>query len=98
MQDLTPVNVYFQVSYYFIMKPLIAKGVLEPETVTSIVEEAKVLGDVTDQFVVIANGSTWQEVGVNSLEVLVHLQMQRDIKGLRRRGRDRNSEIGSQPY
>lgn len=40
------------------MKALIAKGVLEPETVTSIVEEAKVLGDISNQFVVIADGST----------------------------------------
>ena len=66
------------------MKALIAKGVLEPKTFTSIVEEAKVLGDVSKQFVVIADGSTWQEVGVNPLEVFVHLEMQRDIKGLRR--------------
>jgi hypothetical protein len=29
------------------MKALIAKGVFEPETVTSIEEEAKVLGDVS---------------------------------------------------
>ena len=55
------------------MKPLVAKGVLEPETITSIVEEAKVLSDVSNQLVVIANGSTWQKVGVNSLEVFVHL-------------------------
>jgi hypothetical protein len=79
------------------MKALITKGVLEPETVTSIVEEAKVLGNVSDQFVVIADGSTWQEVCVDSLEVFVHLEMQWDIKGLRRRGRDRNAKIGSQP-
>jgi hypothetical protein len=80
------------------VKPLIAKGVLEPETITSIVEKAKVLGYVSDQLVVISNGSAWQEISVNSLEVFVHLQMQRDIKGLRRRGRDRNAEICSQPY
>jgi hypothetical protein len=73
LQYFAPVYVYFQVSYNFIMKPLIAKGVLEPETITSIVEEAKVLSDVSNQLVVITNGSTWQKVGVNSLEVFVHL-------------------------
>ena len=79
------------------MKALIAKGVLEPIALTSIVEEAEVLGDVADNLEVIADRSAWQEVGVNSLKVFIHLKMQGDVKGLRSRGRDRNSEISSQP-